>query len=277
MMNKYLVKFQDYRAPRTVAFLLMTAAMAAVPAGAGIVTNGSFTTATTNNTVASFEIGDTGANPTGTGTLTGWNVVHPSLSGLNCLVSGGATTEMCGTGNNINNSLTLWGNGPGLSPDGGNYVMIDGDPAYGSALTQTLTGLLVVGHHYTLSFSQAAGEQSGNGTANTTATTNWGVCLSTATCTTATATNSATMTFTEASSSAISAWTHQTLSFTATATTEALTFLAEGPAGAPPFLMIDGISLVDTTNPTPEPATAMLIGIGLAGLPLVRRLAGKRK
>jgi hypothetical protein len=279
MMNRNSNKFQDYRTPRTVAMLFMIATVAATPSLAGIITNGSFTTATTSNTVASFDIGvPTGTTPTGTGTLTGWAMSTPSLSMLNCLVSGGATSFMCGTGNNVNNNLTLWSNGPGLSPDSGNYVAIDGDPAYGSALTQTLTNLLTIGHSYQLTFYQAAGEQTTFGTANATATMNWGVCLTTAACTTTNAAKSSTMSFTEDSAAAVSPWTKQTLFFTATAVTETLSFLSEGPSGAPPFLMLDGVSLIDnTSSQTPEPAYAALIGLGLAGVPLVRRVVRKRK
>jgi len=49
---------------------------------------------------------------------------------------------------------------PGPSPDGGNYVAIDGDPGYERSLQQTVTGLNI-GSQYQISFYQAATQQSG--------------------------------------------------------------------------------------------------------------------
>jgi hypothetical protein len=269
---------EQYQRPAGPALLLcITVALAIVPAAAGpVITNGSFTTTTVAswNTVPSFDIGVVGtkeSNSTGSGSISGWSMVTPSLGYLNCLVSGGATSYMCGNANNINNNLILWTN-PGVSPDGGNYVMLDGDPNYGSGIQQTVANLKV-GQEYAITFYQAAGEQTGFGNAGATANVNWGICFSNATCTTANASVAPTMSFLEDGTSAVTAWNKVTINFTATTVSQTLTFLAEGPTGAPPFLMLDGVSI----TAAPEPATMGLIGLGLIAFPLAHRWMMKRK
>jgi hypothetical protein len=61
-------------------------------------------------------------------------------------------------------------------------------------------------------------------------------------------------------------WVEDTLTFTADAAQEALGFFATGSGGdEPPFLLLDGVSLTDSTD-VPEPAT---IGLAMAGLACV--------
>jgi hypothetical protein len=60
--------------------------------------------------------------------------------------------------------------------------------------------------------------------------------------------------------------------FTATATTETLGFFANG-VGAPPFALLDGVSLVDA----PEPATWTVMIMGLLGVASARRWARTRR
>jgi hypothetical protein len=63
-----------------------------------------------------------------------------------------------------------------------------------------------------------------------------------------------------------SAWNKQYMMFTATASSEVLSFFAAGtPAGAPPFALVDGISLI------PEPATYTMLGMGLLSMILANR------
>jgi len=65
----------------------------------------------------------------------------------------------------------------------------------------------------------------------------------------------------------LTGWNQQTMTFTATGTSQLLSFLAVGtPAGAPPIVMLDGI----TINAVPEPETGTLWGLGLVTLALVK-------
>ncbi len=69
-------------------------------------------------------------------------------------------------------------------------------------------------------------------------------------------------------------WQYQTMTFIADNANPILSFLAVGtPAGEPPFSLLDGVSLTQTT---PEPATYALIGLGLIAIPAVRRLRKSR-
>ena len=73
-----------------------------------------------------------------------------------------------------------------------------------------------------------------------------------------------------------SGWAQQTMTFVANAATETLFFFATANSGAnPPFLLLDGVSLNDTTPgataSVPEPATLALTAIGLLGTMVVAR------
>ena len=177
----------------------------------------------------------------------------PQFSGTTTVWGPGGGT---GAANYSNNGYTA------TSPTGGNYVIEDGGYSPG-VLYQTLTGL-TVGSNYMLSFYWAAAQQYGF-TGDTTegwsvywTDANYNVTSSFATPTDYTP------------SHGFTSWKQQTYLFTATATTDTLAFLASGtPSGAPPFSLLDGVSLVDA----PEPSSWAMIVAGLVGFPFARRWA----
>ncbi|HEY0203392.1 MAG TPA: DUF642 domain-containing protein [Acetobacteraceae bacterium] len=146
--------------------------------------------------------------------------------------------------------LSVYGPFPATSPDGGKFVEADGDPSYRGAISQTINGL-TPGQRYTLTFYQAAGQQSGFTGATTE---RWQVSFGN---------------FTQPSAQfsllerGVGLWQQQTMVFQATTASQVLSFLASGtPNGAPPISFLDGVSLTETV---PEPVTLSLVGVGLAG------------
>lgn len=178
-------------------------------------------------------------------------------------------------GNNIDDTnaataLALWGpnsysgagpkNGLGASPTGGNVLAADWD-YFPGPVTQLVSGL-VAGHAYTLSFSYGAGQQVGFRGDNL--VNYWDVALGSSKQQTASLANV---------SQGFTGWHQASMTFTATNSSELLSFMAKGsPTGAPPFMLLDGVSLVSAV---PEPATwGMLIGgLGLLGFMARRRKA----
>jgi hypothetical protein len=220
----------------------------AFPVHGATLFNGSFENI--GSATASFSIN----NPT---LLPNWSL-SPSPSGnfvLNCLIVAGAPASGPLCSGNVNGwTLGFW-QMPGPSPDGGNFVAIDGDQNFSRALQQTVTGL-VVGQQYNVSFYQAAAQQSGYDGATTE---RWQVSLGTET---------KLSTLMNNPNHGMVGWMSQTLSFTADATSEVLSFLAVGtPNGLPPFVLIDGITV---TAQTPEPGSYALLGLGLLGIGAAR-------
>ena len=182
----------------------------------------------------------------------------------------------CGNGNTVlsllfagtngsafNGGIGLWG--PiADSPDGGNFVADDGDSTYGAAISQTINGL-VTGDTYSLSFYQAAAQQSGS---NGPTTERWQVSLGSDTQLSTLMTNP---------SHGFQSWNQQTMTFTATSTSEVLTFLAVGtPSGVPPVSLLDGVSLISTSVPEPGAIYVTALGLGLLGLCAIRTQRKRR-
>ena len=153
-------------------------------------------------------------------------------------------------------NFSLWGpsngsnNGLTASPVGGAFLA--SDPSYNTQpITQSVSGL-TAGDLYRLTFYWAADQQytySGNTYEG------WKVSLGSDTQSTGTTT---------LVSHGFKDWVQSTMTFTAASTTETLSFLAEGgPAGVPPFALLDGVSLQAAV---PEPATWTMMLAGFAGL-----------
>jgi hypothetical protein len=166
--------------------------------------------------------------------------------------SGGANLtflDFPGTADN-GTYLSVYGPFAATSPDGGNFVEMDGDPNYSSAIFQTINGL-TVGQSYVVTFDQAAGQQTGF---NGATTEQWKVSLGS---------ESQLSSKYSLLSHGVGPWETQQLTFKATSVSEVLSFLAVGtPNGEPPISFLDGVTL----NAVPEPATWAMMILGLGGL-----------
>lgn len=211
-----------------------------IPAHANLVNNGSMDVlagVTTNGGIYD--------NP---GDLIGWTADGPAPGPpagdtITCYVVDLTTNQVC-------NHHPYWVD-PGPSPDGGSYIVVDGDPNYGTAVYQTVNGL-TSGTQYTLTFWQAAAQENNESGATTE---QWQVSLGSET---------HVSTLMHNASESDVAWNKQTLTFTATATSEVLKFLALGtPNGEPPLVLLDG---VDLEPAVPEPGVFVLVGIGIAAI-----------
>jgi hypothetical protein len=227
----------------------------ALPAqGSTSFTNGSFSQVGSATQSFSIDFAADGPN----NVLTGWTAATSGQNALDCLVFNATNTNVCGT-NADGGGQSFWVN-PGPSPNGGNYVAIDGDSAFAVPLTQTITGL-VVGQAYAVTFYQAAAQQNGF---NGATTERWQVELGS---------QSQLSTLMSDANHSDVGWMSQSLTFTATAASEALTFIAVGtPSGEPPFVLLDGVGF----TAVPEPATFALLGVGLVGIGAFGRRLKKR-
>jgi hypothetical protein len=237
---------------RAAAAAVMLAALS-LPAHAGLVTDGNFTSVTAV---------DGGVTPGGVcyqttptsacSTLGGWT----NTDGYT-FISNSANLGLSAYGN-YNVALDAFPTGPAGAPAlGTNYLAVDG-VAWGAprgTISQTLSGL-TVGDHYAVTFWQAAAQQ----TAHSGATTEqWVVSLGSQT---------DYSTLMNTPSQGTYAWNQQTLVFTATLASEVLTFTSLGtPDGDPPFVLLDDVSATDI----PEPSAIAALSAGMAMLLLRRR------
>ncbi len=238
-------------------------------AGANLLTNGDFSQETINGAASttSEQLVAASQGINSGAVLTGW--VNNGYSFVFTPGAGASGTTADTTGaysTQFNSQLQLWGPGDGSangltnSPNGGNFVAIDGAYEQGP-LTQSVTGL-TVGTDYVLSFYWAAAQQDpfSNGGATTES---FAVTFGNTTQTTQTIT---------APDKGFAPWRLQTFTFQATGTTQLLSFLASGtPNGVPPFALLDGVSLQ-----VPEPATWAGLGFGVALLGALRLVRFRR-
>lgn len=228
---------------------LFAGAMPLAAAAPNLVTNGSFET---SNVGTDHQI--IGSD------LTGWTT-STSIYKYNYLLSAGAASitpySYDGNGQPGPDDRRLAGSFAGVSPNGGNFVGLDGDRSYGAPIEQTISGLRV-GHSYKLTFDWAA-TQLRNRTGDTT---NQLVA--------SLGGDSQSTPVVSVASQGFQGWYKQSFTYTATASSEVLQFLANGsPAGLPPYALLDGVSL----NAVPEPATwaLLLTGFGVVGVAARRR------
>jgi hypothetical protein len=178
--------------------------------------------------------------------------------------------------NNPNLYLQVYGPFPN-SPLGGNFVEADGNPLYENSFSYQLSGL-TVGQTYSLSFFQAAGQQ----TTFTGATTNqWIVGLGTSGFSVSQIGNTAFDSYAlgdangsvavsplmSVASESYAPWEQVTVSLKADASNDLLTFLAWGDNGntanLPPIAFLD---IAANGAAVPEPTSLALIVLGMVGV-----------
>ena len=199
-----------------------------------------------------------------TGDLTGWFTTGTST--YNILFFGNvaaASSINADTRYTASEAQHLDSNFNSLSPNGGNFMGLDGDPVANGPLEQTVGGL-TVGDKYELSFYWAGTELSnrtGFGTIQLTGSLGGDPFATTPYPNSKPA----------GTPGSFSGWMLVNLPFTANSTSEVLSFLAVGtPSGnLPPFALLDGVSL--TAVPEPSTWAMMLVGFGGLGYAAFRR------
>lgn len=141
------------------------------------------------------------------------------------------------------------------SPNGGNFVALDGDPAYRDSVYQTISGL-VIGATYQISFYQAGAQQAGSsGPTTDRLQVDFGLEDGVASQLSTLINND--------DPGPTTPWTLETMYFVAANTSQVLRFIGVGtPGGQPPITLLDGISV----QQVPEPASLVLVGSGVIAL-----------
>jgi hypothetical protein len=263
---------------RAAAGLSALAFLVALPVGAtNLIMDGNFTgipagaTQGTNGYWAAPVAG--GAAPTG------WSVEIPSPSNspLDCVLTHPTNASITNSNGNVCGVAEgqNWGFRVALPaggvPGGGNVFAMDAQSTggnYTAPLYQQITGL-TAGNMYALTFYASADQQSGF---TQSITAQWGVDAYGGTALPPTS---------AASYSAVgsmmapgAAWMLETFMFKAAASTETIAFLAlsNDTTAGPPFALLSNVSL----TATPEPGTMMLLGLGLLGIPVLRKRRKKK-
>lgn len=258
-----------------IGFSALTLLAFGPAAKANLITNGSFET--TSLTTSGLFYPGSESGTTAPSVETGWTVDCAAAAAGSCVGTTPILTVVfpgTATTNYGYENQALYGPTPTTpipnSPDGGNFVAGNGDPAYNVPFSQSVTGL-IPGDIYTLTFYQAGAQEQGKSGATTEY---WQVTFGSQ------VEDSATM---NTPSMGFTPWSLQTLTFTATAATQVLQFLSIGtPGGAPPTALLDGVSLTPPGTPpppppaTPEPSGLALLGFGTAWLVAVRGFRRRR-
>jgi hypothetical protein len=164
----------------------------------------------------------------------------------------GTNIFLWGPGHGVNNGFTGSGNGG---------YFLGGDAGYATgAVSQTISGL-TAGKQYAISFEWAQSQFTDQ---NGATTTGWDVSFGSETLSTGAA---------PLPGQGFSGWKNFAGTFTASTASQTLSFLAiGGPYGLPPFVLLDGVKLIEVTT-VPEPGTLALMGagFGLVGVMVKRR------
>lgn len=273
--------------PTFVSISTMVLSLLTVGAQALPVSNGSFET--TIGRPTNYDYFPAPFNPISPGMLrTSANITGPATTlltlpdwqttqdGIGCVVFPGTElTQVCGPDRFSGNEF--WAS-PGLSPDGGNYILIDGDRdvPVSTTLYQTLTGL-IVGQWYDVIFYQAAAQFTDR-VGDTTE--QWDVSLGGDPLNHTHDGNIIGGThqlsdLMHTPSQGFHAWQKQTLRFQVTdpslshgsVTSQVLGFFSVGtPGGLPPVVLLDGVSI----SAVPEPPSYTLLSIGILGVLFAR-------
>jgi hypothetical protein len=246
---------------KTTINLLMAMGLLGTPMMAGFITNGSFETATytaSSEVGPNYTGGTTAANGQG---ITGWTVGGTGGGYGIYFFAGNASTvsALNQWGSNSEMIPANYTSAPGYTadPDGGQFVALDGDPTIATTISQAISGL-TIGQWYNVSFFWAGTElQSRTGATTESVQVTLG-------------TGSQTTKVVNTVAQGFNGWYAQTFSYKATATNETLTFMAVGtPAGLPPLVLLDGVSMFST----PEPTSLAMLGLGIAlfGVARLRR------
>lgn len=241
-------------AAAAVTAVLLTAPLHAL--AANHLTNGDFETHAGG--------GQVGVNTSVTGWTAGgqegvWG--NPTNAPVFLMPNGAAAQSGVVTGSAFMGTVAFYG-GVTDSPSGGSFIAADGDSDFAGSISQTVNGL-TIGQNYTLTFNWAGAQQAGFGGATTEA---WQVTFGGDTQTTP---------IVNVASQSWSGWQNASMTFMAASTSSTLTFLAKGEFnGQAPWLLLDGVQLTEVSA-VPEPESALMMAVGLAGLGL--RLRARRK
>ncbi len=233
-----------------------------------LVLNGSFEQTQFNGT--SYELGSNNWKPTGiTGSgLTNWTNGSNSQGGsvYNLWFNASNATTVDAVSQYPSEPQRLSASFTGSSPDGGNFVAMDGDPSVNGALSQQISGL-TVGADYRLSFYWGAIELS-NRHGYTTESIH--VTLGDSPMQAVSYGDPNGPDSQKLAPNAFTGWIQATMDFQADSTSELLSFLSVGtPNGLPPIALLDGVSLVEASS-VPEPSSLALSALGLIGFVVIR-------